>query len=363
MTQPLLAQTRPMLFRMLSWSLACSVMAAAQTAPTPVPVAYTGPQAVLYLAPMACQAGSCGNNAGAEFEAALTQALQNSGYFRVLKREEVANLSVSGGVTNIEETSSGGFLFVAQKKTKVKAALQVSDPVTGELVFTEQCEGDSASTGFAIGGITMGTNSGYGKAAADCAVKLSQAITASKRIQPFLKYAPGAALPAPRNAVPANAAPMAFASAPATPGAVTAEQAAVPIKMLEGALKSLAFADMNALFTADPYNPVKIKELNAAATNTTLQNAAKVSFKVSSSENGGMGQLVGVTYTLPNGTEKFTQLLVMGPSELNSRGGVRVFYMTAFNPIRAGFPQFEMVSKNVELMLADIQQSLGLPTP
>ncbi|MFB9995302.1 hypothetical protein ACFFLM_25465 [Deinococcus oregonensis] len=347
-------------------SLACSLGATAQTAaPAPAPVAYSGPQAVLYLAPMSCQGGSCGNNAGAEFEAALTQALQNSGYFRVIKREDVANLGISGGVTNIEGSSGGGFLFFAQNKTKVKAALQVSDPTSGELIFTEQCEGESTSNAVAAFGFTMGSSSGYGKAAADCAIKLSQAITASKRIQPFLKYAPGAALPAPRNASPVVAtAPMAFASAPtAVPGALTPDQAAAPIKMLEGALKSLAFADVNALFTSDPYNPVKIKELNAAATTATLQNVAKMTFKVSSSENGGMGQLVGVTYTLPNGTEKFTQLLVMGPSELNSRGGVRVFYMTAFNPIRAGFPQFEMVSKNVELMLADIQQGLGLPTP
>jgi hypothetical protein len=359
MTQPRLT-----LSKLLPLSLVCSV-AAAQTAPAPAPVAYSGPQAVLYLAPMSCQGGSCGNNAGAEFEAALTQALQNSGYFRVIKREDVANLGISGGVTNIEGSSGGGFLFFAQNKTKVKAALQVSDPTSGELIFTEQCEGESTSNAVAAFGFTMGSNSGYGKAAADCAIKLSQAITASKRIQPFLKYAPGAPLPTARNAGPAAAsAQVAFVSAPSpVPGALTADQAAAPIKMLEGALKSLAFADMNSLFTSDPYNPVKIKELNAAATTATLQNAAKMTFKVSSSENVVFGQVVGVTYTLPNGTEKFTQLLVTGPSELNTRGGVRLMYMSPFNPLRGSTPQFEALSKNVETFLADIHQGLGLPTP
>ncbi|WP_157451076.1 hypothetical protein [Deinococcus puniceus] len=360
-----MTQLRFTLSTLLPLSLACSV-AAAQTAPAPAPVAYSGPQAVLYLAPMSCQGGSCGNNAGSEFEAALTQALQNSGYFRVIKREDVANLSVSGGITNIEESSSGGFLGIGQKKTKVKAALQVADPSSGELIFTEQCEGESISTGISIGGINMGSNSGYGKAAADCAINLSQAITASKRIQPFLKYAPGAALPTARNGGPATTPPLGSvppATAPAAPGSITSDQAAVPIKMLEGALKSLAFADMNALFTSDPYNPVKIKELNAAATTATLQNAAKMTFKVSSSENVGLGQLVGVTYTLPNGTEKFAQLLVMGPSELNSRGGVRLMYMSPFNPMRGSVPQFDALSKNMEAFLADIHQGLGLPTP
>ncbi len=352
--------------------LALSVAAGAQTTQA-APAGYGGPQAVLYIAPMSCGGGSCGNNAGAEFEAALTQALQNSGYFRVVKREDVANLSISGGVTNIDGGSTKGFLFFAQSKVKVKAAIQVSDPDTGELVFTQQCEGDSTSNALSIFGFTSGENSGYGKAAADCATQLTQAIAASNRIQPFLKYAPGAALPGPRSAAAPAAAPAplyaaayATAPAPAAGAGVTADQASGVVRMLDGTVKSLAFSDLNTLFSSDVLNPVRIKALNAAANPATLQNAAKMTFKVTSSENTGLMQVVGITYTLPNGTERYTQLGVLGDgpaaAQLNPRGGTKFLYMSAFNPMRSAMPQLELLSKNAETFVADVTTALGLPT-
>lgn len=126
-------------------------------------------------------------------------------------------------------------------------------------------------------------------------------------------------------------------------------------------MQALSFGDVNALFSSDPLNPVSVKALNAAATSDTLSQAARLKFSVTPGEDAGAYRLIGLTYTLPGGSEKFAQLAVAGEGPLNTRSGPRIVYLSAFNPARAATPALDGLSKNVETLLADVRAALNLP--
>ncbi|AWT35080.1 hypothetical protein GCM10008956_20190 [Deinococcus arenae] len=311
---------------------------------------YTGPQAAVYIGDRWCSGGYCSGSVYAAFDEALSRALNGSGYVRPLRQPEGASLDLRGGITDV---STGGGLclpFVGcVRGTTVRASLELLDRQTGEVRWQDACEG--SSSGFSTW--TWWTGSVYldsdeGKAAADCAAKMVQKLTGSAVLRPYLTLAPGAALNSP-------AAP----AAPAT-SLGTAPAATLLVRQLEGALRGLAFADLNALFSGDVLNPVKVKELNAAATAATLKAAASLKFEVAAPETAGPYQLVGVTYTLPDGRERFTQLAVTSDPALNPRGGTRLLYLSPLNPLRSSAP-LDGVSRNVETLLGDVLGSLNLP--
>ena len=68
-----------------------------------------------------------------------------------------------------------------------------------------------------------------------------------------------------------------------------------------------------------------------------------------------------MTYTLPDGKEKFVQVAVTSDASLNTRGGTKIVYMSAFNPMRTAVPALDGLSKNVETLLNDLNAALGLP--
>lgn len=319
---------------------------------------YTGPQAVIYIGDKWCTGGYCYGSTYSAFEEAMTKALAGSGYVRAIRNPEGASLNLRAGVNSI--SGSGGvclpFVGCINGKT-VRADMELTDHKTGEVKWTNSCEGTSG--GFSTwywwtGSIYL--DSDEGKAIADCAGKMVQAMVKSNVLQPYLTLPQGAAIgsaPAPVQAAPTQQTTVVTTSM--TPNAV------VPIQMLGGALNTLAFADMNALFTGDPYNPVKVKELNAAATSATLAAAAKVKFSVTAGENAGTYQLVGLTYTLPDGKEKFVQLAVTSDPNLNPRGGSKIVYLSAYNPLRAANTALDGLSKNVETLLNDLHGALSLP--
>ncbi|GGL16242.1 hypothetical protein [Deinococcus radiotolerans] len=313
---------------------------------------YTGPQAAVYIGDRWCSGGYCSGSVYAAFDEALSRALSGSGYVRPLRQPEGASLDLRGGITDV---STGGGLclpFVGcVRGTTVRASLELLDRQTGEVRWQDSCEG--SSSGFSTW--TWWTGSVYldsdeGKAAADCAAKMAQKLTGNAVLKPYLTLAPGAALNAP--ATPAAPAPAASAS--------PAPAATLLVQQLGGALRGLTFADLNALFTGDLLNPVKLKALNAAATAATLKAVAALKFEVSAPENAGAYQLVGVTYTLPDGQERFTQLAVTSDPALNPRGGTRLLYLSPLNPLRGSGP-LDGVSRNVETLLNDVLGSLNLP--
>lgn len=317
---------------------------------------YTGPKAVVYIGDNWCYGGYCGWGTTATFESALNQALVGSGYILAVRKPEGANLNMRAGVTGY--SSSGGLCLpiigCVNGKT-VNGTLELSDAKSGSVVYTDTCQGTSAgysSWWYWTGSVNFSSDDD--KAAADCAAKLVQKLTASATLKSYLTYTPGT----PINVAPAPAPTPAPVPTP-TPAAQT--QASTPVQMLGTALKTLAFADMNALFTSDPYNPVKVKELNAAASSASLIAAAKVKFSVTPGENAGTYQLVGLTYTLPDGKEKYLQLAVTSDPALNTRGGSKILYLSAYNPLRSGNTALDGLSKNVETLLNDLNAALGLP--
>lgn len=315
---------------------------------------YAGPQAVIYIGDNWCYGGYCGWGTTATFESSLNQALMNSGYVLAVRKPEGAGLNLRAGVTGYG--SSGGLclpIVGCVNGRTVNAALELTDARSGAVVYNDTCQGNS--TGYSSWGYywvgSVSVNSDEDKAAADCAAKLVEKLTASPTLKTYLTQTPG---------TPVNAAPLATA-VPTPAPAVNVGQASQPVALLEGALKTLAFTDMNALFTSDPYNPVKVKELNAAASSATLTAAAQVKLSVTPGENAGAYQLLGVTYTLPGGQEKFVQLAVTGDASLNTRGGLKILYLSAFNPLRSSTPALDGLSRNVETLLNDLHTALGLP--
>lgn len=306
---------------------------------------YSGPQVVMYLGDDWCYGGYCGGGTSATFGSALNQALLSSGYVQTTRQQEGASLNIRAGITGFSGGNSVCLPIVGCLSARtVTANLELSNTKSGAVIYRDTCQGTSAgysSWWYWTGGVNF--DSDDDKAAADCAAKLVQKLTASAALQPYLTTAP------------------APASNAATNSPTGTEQASLTIKMLEGALKSLAFADMNGLFTSDPYNPVKLKELNAAASSAALAAAAKVKLTVTPGEKAGAYQVVGVTYTLPDGKEKFVQLALSSDPSLNTRGGTKIVYLSAFNPLRAATPALDGVSKNVELLLNDLHAALGLP--
>ena len=334
-------------------TLALAASASAQQTP-----AYTGPQAILYIGENSCSGGYCGYSVWASFDSAITQALTASGYVQAVRKPDGANLILKAGITDV---SGGGGLCLpiigcVNSKT-VHANLEIDDASSGALVWHDTCEGTSAgySSWYWWSGVSF--DSDDAKAAADCAGKLVQKFNASAALKPYLVYAPGST-PAARTTPATVPAP-----APASSSTVSSDQAATLVKLLGGALGALSFDDVNALFTSDPLNPVSVKALKAAATADTLSAAAKLKFSVTPGEDAGLYRLVGLTYTLPDGSEHFVQLAVVGDGAgaLNTRGGPHVLYLSAFNPARAGTPALDGLSKNVETLLADLRKALNLP--
>lgn len=312
---------------------------------------YSGPKAVVYIGDKWCRGGYCSGSVYAAFEEAMNRALTASGYVEAVRKKDGAPLQMAGGVTNVSSSSSVCLPFVGCLRGKtVRASMELTDAASGTVKWNESCEGTSGGVStWGWWGGSVYLNSDEGKAVADCAGKLVQKLTASGVLAPYLGQT---------GPVKAVAAP---AAAPAAPMAAPATQASQPVEQLGSMLKTLAFADINALFTSDPYNPVKIKELNAAATSATLTSASGVQFKVTSTESAGAYTLVGVTYTLPGGQEKFVQLAVTADPSLNPRGGTRLLYLSAFNPLRTSTPALDGLSRNVETLLGDLHAALGLP--
>ena len=340
--------------------------AAAQQTPP-----YSGPQAVVYIGDNYCSGGYCGYSVWSSFDTAITQALKASGYVRAVRQREGANLVMKAGINDI--TGGGGLCLpivgCVNAKT-VKASFEIDDAASGTVIWQDTCEGTSAgySSWYWWSGVTF--DSDEGKAAADCAGKLVQKFNGSAAIKPYLTVAPGAALgtaapvqqaPAqpPAPAAPAPAPVSALSTASASP---SDQQAASLVQLLGGALSALSLGDVNALFTSDPLNPVNVKAMLAAATPETLSAAAKMKFSVTPGEDAGAYRLVGLTYTLPDGSEKFAQLAVAGEgSSLNTRSGPRIVYLSAFNPARAATPALDGLSKSVDTLLSDIKAALNLP--
>ncbi|CAM4339557.1 hypothetical protein [Deinococcus marmoris] len=310
---------------------------------------YSGPKAVVYIGDKWCRGGYCSGSIYNAFDEAMNKALTASGYVEAVRREG-APLELTGGVTSVSSTSSICLPIVGCLSGKtVRASMELTDAASGTVKWNEGCEGTSGGVStWGWWGGSVYLNSDEGKAVADCAGKLVQKLTVSGVLTPYLgKTGPISAAPTPA------VAPV--AAAPSTP------QVSQPVEQLAGMLKTLAFADMNTLFTSDPYNPVKVKELNAAATSATLAAASRVQLKVASTESAGAYQLVGVSYTLPDGKEKFVQLAVTADPSLNPRGGTRLLYLSAFNPLRTSSPALEGLSRNVETLLNDLHSAVGLP--
>jgi hypothetical protein len=310
---------------------------------------YSGPKAVVYIGEKWCRGGYCSGSIYNAFDEAMNKALTASGYVEAV-RKEGAPLELAGGVTSVSGTGSVCLPIVGCLSGKtVRASMELTDTASGTVKWNESCEGTSGGVStWGWWGGSVYLDSDEGKAVADCAGKLVQKLTASGVLTPYLGQT---------GAVKTVSAP-GTAPTPATPSAAQASQ---PVEQLAGMLRTLAFADMNALFTSDPYNPVKIKELNAAATSDTLASASRVQFKVTSTENAGAYQLIGVTYTLPGSQEKFVQLAVTSDPTLNPRGGTRLLYLSAFNPLRTSTPALDGLSRNVETLLGDLHAALGLP--
>ncbi|MFC4453943.1 hypothetical protein [Deinococcus sonorensis] len=317
--------------------------------------AYSGPQAVVYIGENSCSGGYCGNSVWAAFDSAITQAMTASGYVRAVRKPDGANLVMKAGISSV--TGGGGVclpLVGCLDARTVRANLELDDAATGTVVWRDSCEGTSAgySSWYWWSGVTF--NSDDDKAAADCAGKLVQRVNGSAALKAYLTVAPGAAL---GTAAPAPVA----ASAPASGGTVSEAQAQQVLTLLSGALQALSFDDVNALFTSDPINPVSVKALKAASAAATQTAASRFRMTFSSPEDAGAYRVIGVTYTLPDGSEHFTQLAVAGDGPLNTRGGPHIVYLSAFNAARAGTPALDGLSRNVETLLADFRRAVGLP--
>lgn len=208
----------------------------------------------------------------------------------------------------------------------------------------------------------MSFDSDESKAAADCASKLVQKFNASAAIKPYLTVAAGAPLGTAATVQTATVSVTTVTSSPAaTSVSPSGAQAASVVQLLGGALSALSLGDVSGLFTSDPLNPVAVKAMLAAATPETLSAAARLKFSVTPGEDAGAYRLVGLTYTLPDGSERFAQLAVASEGSLNTRSGPRIVYLSAFNPARAATPALDGLSKNAETMLADIKAALNLP--
>lgn len=335
---------------------------------------YKGPKATVYIGNNWCYGSYCGRSG--HFATSLDMAMMRSGYIQPMRKRDSSSLILRAGISSYGNSRGRVCLPVVGcvSGRTVLGSIELSDRVTGAVIYRDKCEGTSAGYSnwrYWAGSLNLSTDDQ--KAAADCAAKLVQRLTTRKVkiLQPYLNNssartaakpaAPVKAVP-PVKTTPAQPAAPVTSTPPKTP--VPATPAATdpsPVNMLGGHLKSLAFDQINALFTSDPYNPVKVKELKEAATAATLVATKKLQFKVTSGENMGTYQLVGLTYTLPEGGEKFVQLAVTSDSKLNTRGGNRIVYLSEYNPMRASNPALGKLSSNVETMFNDLHKALSLP--
>ena len=337
-------------------TLALAASASAQ----PRAPAYTGPQAILYIGENSCSGGYCGYSVWASFDSAITQAMTASGYVQAVRKADNANLVMKAGITDV---SGGGGLCLpiigcVNAKT-VRANLEIDDASSGAVIWRDTCEGTSTGYSSWYWWNSVSYDSDDGKAAADCAGKLVQKFNASDALKPYLTHAPGSALTSQTSSTKATPSPSPVPSA--TAGSVSAEQAVNVVKLLTGALQAVSLGDLNSLFSGDPLNPVSLKAMSAAATADTLSAAAKLKFSVTPGDDAGMYRLVGLSYTLPDGSDHFVQLAVVAEGALNTRTGPRILYLSAFNPGRSALPALEGVSKSVETLLADYRKALNLP--
>ena len=340
------------------WLLGFALLGAAQAQQTP---AYSGPQAVVYIGDNYCSGGYCGYSVWSSFDSALTQALKASGYVRPVRQPDGANLIMKAGINDI--TGGGGVCLpivgCLNAKT-VKASFEIDDAKTGTVIWQDTCDGTSAgySSWYWWSGVSF--SSDESKAAADCAGKLVQKFNGSAAIKPYLTVAAGA--PLGTAASVAAPVPVTTSNTPPSSSASPSEAQAVSmVQLLGGALQALSFSDVNALFSSDPLNPVSVKALNAAATAQTLGDAAQMKFSVTPGEDAGAYRLVGLSYSLPGGSEKFVQLAVAAEGPLNTRSEARIVYLSAFNPARTATPALDGLSKNVETLLSDVRAALHLP--
>ena len=343
--------------------LSAALLGAAQAQQTP---AYSGPQAVVYIGDNSCSGGYCGYSVWSSFDTAMTQALKASGYVRPVRQQDGANLIMKAGINDI--TGGGGVCLpivgCLNAKT-VKASFEIDDARTGTVIWQDTCDGTSAgySSWYWWSGVSF--SSDESKAAADCAGKLVQKFNGSAAIKPYLTVAAGAPLgtAAPVAApVTTTTTVSSVTTTSNTPsGSPSEAQAAGVVQLLGGAMQALSFSDVNALFSSDPLNPVSVKALNAAATADTLSRAGTMQFSVTPGEDAGAYRLVGLSYSLPGGSEKFVQLAVAAEGPLNTRSGPHIVYLSAFNPARASAPALDGLSKNVETLLSDMRSALNLP--
>ena len=330
-------------------------MAGAQTT-------YTGPQAVVYIGDSWCSGGYCGASVWSAFDSAMTQALSASGYVRAVRKPEGAGLVMKAGVSDV--TGGGGlclpFVGCLSAKT-VRANLELDDAKSGAVIWRDTCEGSSAgySSWYWWSGVTF--DSDEGKAAADCAGKLVQKFNASAALRPYLTLAVGAPLGTAAAAPAPVAAAQASSASQVSPTQVSAEQAVTLVKLLGGALGALSFDDVNALFGSDPLSALTLKALGAAATQDTLKAAGSLTFTATAGDDKGGYRLVNLAYRLPGGGRGSTQLAVANAGPLNARSGLRIVYLSAFNPARVGAPEVDALSKNVETLLSEVRKALQLP--
>ncbi|GAA4023066.1 hypothetical protein GCM10022631_42120 [Deinococcus rubellus] len=345
-------------FRLLS--IGFGLLGAVQAQQTP---AYSGPQAVVYIGDNYCSGGYCGYSAWSSFDSAITQALKASGYVRPVRQQDGANLIMKAGITDI--TGGGGVCLpivgCLNAKT-VKASFEIDDAKTGTVIWQDTCDGTSAgySSWYWWSGVSF--SSDESKAAADCAGKLVQKFNGSAAIKPYLTVAAGAPLGTAATVTTTVSSVTTTSNTPSSnAGSPSEAQSASMVQLLGGAMQALSFSDVNALFSSDPLNPVSVKALNAAATAQTLSDAARMKFSVTPGEDAGAYRLIGLSYTLPGGSEKFVQLAVAAEGPLNTRSGARIVYLSAFNPARTATPALDGLSKNVETLLADVRAALNLP--
>ncbi|WP_161881201.1 hypothetical protein [Deinococcus alpinitundrae] len=341
-------------------SVGFGLLGAAQAQQTP---AYSGPQAVVYIGDNYCSGGYCGYSVWSSFDTAMTQALKASGYVRPVRQQDGANLIMKAGINDI--TGGGGVclpLVGCLNAKTVKASFEIDDARTGTVIWQDTCDGTSAgySSWYWWSGVSF--SSDESKAAADCAGKLVQKFNGSAAIKPYLTVAAGAPLgtAAPVTTTTTVSSVTTTSNAPGS-GSPSEAQAVSVVQLLGGAMQALSFSDVNALFSSDPLNPVSVKALNAAATADTLSRAGTLQFSVTPGEDAGAYRLVGLSYTLPGGSEKFVQLAVAAEGPLNTRSGPHIVYLSAFNPARTSAPTLDGLSKNVETLLSDMRSALNLP--
>lgn len=317
--------------------LALSTLALIPAALAQRPPPYSGPQAVVYL------------NAGGEFGDALLQTMGASKYFRLLRREDGADLKLQG---DAQQSGGGGGVclpFVGcVGATMVTATVELTDAATGAVLLSETCQGSSANYstwGYWYGGFNAST--GTAQAAADCAGQLTNKLTQLAALKPYLKLAPGAPIPA-NTAATAPTAPAANAFASQTDPAVVA--AFQPVLV---ALATLDGPALNAALTSDLLSGAQLAALAAATPEARGKAAVQVAgLRLVSTVALGGGQPTLGTFSSGAGSS----VLGVAPG---TGGAQKVLYYPAADPRRAGLA--DPPSRGLEELVTAVLRAAGVP--